>query len=113
MAMRYLKLRFPLAQQIDRTACRMLALPEPPRGVFGEVRDDPTRAGPFDRGQCFQSDLALVDPTELRSRLDHGVFTGDVISHDRRVERVACHADYIEIGHRRFHDYDVRALVEI
>src|SRR3712207_8135557 len=41
------------------------------------------------------------------------IFTGNVVGHDRCVERITRHPDDVEVGHCRLDDHDVRALVEV
>ena len=42
--------------------------------VFRPVRDDDTRPGAADSGQCLTDDAAFIDPAAFGGGLDHAVF---------------------------------------
>lgn len=54
---------------------RLFALSQPRGGIFGMIGDDGARTGALHAQQAFKHNALLVDPTVLRSRLDHGILT--------------------------------------
>src|SRR5712691_3097287 len=67
-----------------------LRLPQPVRGLFGEVGDDQVGSGPPDRCQNLQSRPLFVDPPLRSSGLHPPVFAADVVRGEWHVEARPC-----------------------
>src|SRR2546425_5129766 len=80
---------------------------KPSGRVGGGVREYDVGARALDAGEDLQADPLLVDPSRLRSRLEHRVLARDVVSGDGQVRRALHLGDHVEVGQGGLDHHDV------
>src|SRR5436190_1809884 len=86
---------------------------QPACDILGVIGKNDFCSGALEARQDFQDNSLFIQPALLRRRLDHGVFSADVICADRNIKRIAHPADDIQVRQRGLHHHHVGTLFEI
>src|ERR671917_924560 len=86
---------------------------QPAGDVRGEVRDNNVGAGALDAREGLQDRALFVEPAVLGCGFDHGVLAAHAVGRNGKVRRLAHPAHHVEVGQRRLHHNDVRALADV
>mmetsp|Transcript_66113 Transcript_66113/g.131132 ORF Transcript_66113/g.131132 Transcript_66113/m.131132 type:complete len:391 (+) Transcript_66113:420-1592(+) len=96
-----------ISQSLDRSDA---ILADPFGSLLGVIGEDDVGARTAEAGEGLEGDLSLIEPATLSCRLEHGVFTGDVVGGDRQIARLPETVNHVEVRQPRLNHQHIRTL---
>ena len=90
----------------------MAATLEPACHVLGKIGQDEVGARPLDGEEDLLHDTVPVDPVPCRRRLDHGIFSADVVGRQGMKKMLSGVPQDVQIRQRGVDDDDVRTFLD-